>query len=162
MQGSLGGGILSAAGTIFGGIAQKNSADLEAEQARIEAGETMAASEGRAEIVRKKTQLVQSSARAAAGASGAGVSDTTVQDLQAETGRTGEYDALSALFTGKAEAASLRTQASLDEFAGNNALISSIIKGTGDILGSTSPDGSGSTIGQEGMSMFEKYAMAIG
>src|ERR1700749_4822390 len=95
---------IQAAGTIMGGISENSVAGVEAAQLRQNAGQTIAGSQRQAEIARMNTKLVQSRQTAVAGASGAGAGDVGVQNIEAQTGQRGEYDALTALYNGKSAA----------------------------------------------------------
>jgi hypothetical protein len=78
-------------------------------QERQEDADAAAAESQRAAIVeRKRAQQLMSRARAVAGASGAGASDPTVQNILTEIDTQGEYAALSALASGNAAARGYR------------------------------------------------------
>lgn len=130
---------IQSAGTIIGGINENQTAGLEAKQLNINAGQQEAASQRTAAIATRQAQIMQSNIRGQAGGSGAGGGDITVQNLEADVGREGEYNALSALYTGKSAANAERNQAALTTYAGKQNLISSVIRaGTQTIAGSGS------------------------
>lgn len=134
---------IQAAGTIYGGIQESRIAGVEAQQQRQAAIQTLAGSQREAEIARKQTVLVQSRQTAVAGASGAGATDETVQNIEAETGRMGEYNALTALYNGQSAAQNLMLQSKMTAFAGKQNLIGSAI--------------GASTIGGQGQTMLDLY-----
>lgn len=148
---------LQAAGTIYSGAMDMSVANVEAQQLRINAGQAMAAGTTGAAIAAKRTALVQSSQRAIAGASGAGAADIGVQNVEAETGRTGEYNALESLYHGKSEEQNMQEQAGLTEFAGKQAMLEGVVKGAGDMWNAPSGGSGSPTLGEEGVSMLKKY-----
>lgn len=85
---------------------------------REQAVQEEAAGLKRAKEVRRQTELRISSGRAAAGASGGGVTDPTVLDLIDNVLETGELNAKTELFGGQAQASLLRSQADLTDYMG--------------------------------------------
>lgn len=119
---------LKAYGTLRAGdlAAQQGSAEREADNYRAtlleqQAGQTRAASQRTALDQRRQTTLVESRARAVAAASGAGASDSTVNDIEGRIAQRGEYAALSSLFNGEERARGLEDQGAGVRFEGAEA-----------------------------------------
>ncbi len=72
----------------------------------------------RAKEVRRQTDLRISAGRAAAGASGGGVTDPTILDLIDGSFETGELNARTELFEGQSQASLMRSQADLTDYMG--------------------------------------------
>jgi hypothetical protein len=87
-----------------------------------QAGQEQASSQRQAIEERQKEALVLSSDRAVAAGGGTTGSDPSVVTVEGQVGAKGEYNALSALYTGNERAAGLNTQASLDRYSGTQAL----------------------------------------
>lgn len=96
----------------------EDQAKYAAARDREQAGQEEAASQRAAKIKRKETELKISSARATAGASGAGAYDPTVLDEIGNIAGAGEFDALTAMYEGKSASSLLRSQAALTEYQG--------------------------------------------
>lgn len=120
------GTILSSAGQVTAGkasasegLAQQQASNYQAAQLTQAAGQARATSTAQVENEAQQTALTQSTLRARAAASGAGgMSDPTVANLSATVAGRGEYNALSALFTGEEKARGLETQSALDIYQG--------------------------------------------
>lgn len=96
----------------------EDAAKYDAERAREQAGQEQAASQRAFHEKDRQTKLALSSARAEAGASGAGVYDPTMLDIAGNITGTGTYDALTSLYEGDATASLLRSQATQTEYEG--------------------------------------------
>lgn len=72
----------------------------------------------RAKETRRQTDLQISKGRAAAGASGGGVTDPTVLDMIDDVFETGELNARNELFEGQSRASLLRSEAGLTDYMG--------------------------------------------
>jgi hypothetical protein len=123
------------AGTIAGGISEKQVADAEGRDLSINAGEQLAAGQRGAAIAERQTAILKSRQTSAAGGSGAGASDVGVQAIEADTQRMGEYDAMSSLYRGESVARGLRYQATMTEFAGHNAMMAAFANPLGGSAG---------------------------
>lgn len=121
------GPIVSAAGSLVGGVMANNQAKAQAEAMEIEAGQRRASAQREAEQRRKEANLVLSRQQAVAAASGGGATDSTVLDLMARTGGQGELNAQWAQYQGKEEGRGLENQAAMTRAAGRNALFGSFI-----------------------------------
>ncbi len=164
MAGGAVGGPIAAAGTILGAFDKYRTAQTEAAQLEQNATQAFAASQRTFLQTQRQVALVQSKVRSIAGASGAGAQDVGVQNLQADIARSGEYDALSALYSGESEARSLKMQAAADRQAGTNALLEGVIGGGADIAAMPSRTTSSSdnmaalTTAGSGLTLFDRYA----
>lgn len=148
------GSLISAAGSIYSGQMDSNVANTEAAQLRINAGQAFAAGTNQSALAQRQAAIVQSKATAIAGASGAGAGDSTVSNIKADIGRTGEYNSLEAIYQGKSAQQQMDEQAALTTFAGNQAKIAGYVGAAGDLVG----QGGSNSIGAQGISMFDKYA----
>lgn len=99
-------------------LIRSDEAKYNAERQREEAIQEGAASQRRAKEIRRQTNLKVSSAKARAGASGAGATDPTALDIYSDLEGDGEYNALTALYEGNSRASLLRSQANLTEYQG--------------------------------------------
>lgn len=158
------------AGTIAGGIGEKQVADAEGRDLSINAGEQLAAGQRGASIAERQTAILRSRQTSAAGGSGAGGADVGVQNIEADTARMGEYDAMSSLYRGESVARGLRYQATMTEFAGHNAEMAAFANPLGGSVGADATqfsnastgtiaggsDGSGGPSGDS--TLFSRYA----
>lgn len=128
-----GGTLLSAGGAIQSGNAQRRSANFQATQMRQQASAELATSQRQAIEARREAILTQSRAQTVA-ASGGSSGDLGVTNLLADIGQVGEYNALSALFSGKERAASLITGANAQVIQGRQAAKASKIQAAATIL----------------------------
>lgn len=103
---------LSAVGEMQQAEAAQDAADFTAAQQDQQAGQQRAIAQRKAIEQRRQTGVLESQALAAAGASGAGVSDPTVVNELADIKRVGEFNALTALFQGEESATGLEMAAS--------------------------------------------------
>lgn len=145
--------VASTALSVMGGIQQANAAKqnaaFESAQLQEQAQEANAAASREAASKIRYGQLAQSRAQAVAGASGGSPSDPTVVNLEQNIAGQSEYNALTALWSGSAEAAGLQTRANAAIASGNN-------EANADIIGAV---GSGL---KGGLSMFDKYGESPG
>lgn len=127
------GGLLSAGATVAGGIAEKNSADFEADQLKRKGQEEFAASQRDAEQARKEATLANSRAQALAAASGggAGTDAPTIIRLLQDTAGQGEYNAQTQLYGGKSRQAGLLDQAAGRRASGRASFLGSTLSGFG-------------------------------
>jgi hypothetical protein len=124
---------MMAAGTVMGAMGQMQAGDAAAAQGAAQqraeqykaavltqqAGQERAAGQRAAEIQRRNATLVNSTIRARAAASGAGGgADPTVATLEGRVAGMGEYQALSALYSGEEKARGEENQSALDIFQG--------------------------------------------
>jgi hypothetical protein len=160
-----GGAAMQGAGTITSVLGQLQSGDAAAaagaseQQAsnyraavlRQQATATRGQSSAEASDTALRTQYVLSSARARAGASGAGATDPSVVNTEGLIAGRGEYNVLSQLFSGEEKARGLENQASLDVFTGQQQRIA------GQVSQSSYNTRAISTALQGGSSLFAKY-----
>lgn len=134
----MGANAASAAGTIASGFEKNSEAQSEQIQLNQNANATQAAAQRQAFLDRQKTQFIQGRQTAYAAASGAGASDPTVVNLEAQTGEEGEYAALTDLYNGKTSADAMRFQGKMTGYAGEQALMGSVIDAGSTIAGGQS------------------------
>lgn len=112
------GNVQSGSSAAAAGLARQQAANYQAASLRQQAMATRGQASQQAEITSRDTQLTLGTLRARAAASGAGaVTPTTVSLQQGIAGR-GEYNALSALYSGEESARGEENQAALDEYMG--------------------------------------------
>ena len=129
------GGLLGAAGTVAGGIAEKNAADFEADQMVKKGKEEFAASQRDAAQARKEADLANSRAQALAASSGGGSgadAPTIIRIMQGTAGQ-GEYNAQTQLYGGKSRQAGLRDQAAGRRASGKASFLGSTLAGFGQM-----------------------------
>jgi hypothetical protein len=131
------GGLISAAGTIAGGVAENRNAQFEAQQLDMKAKEETAAGQRDAEQKRREGVLVNSRAQALAAASGAGAGDDapTIVKLMSQTSGEAEYNAGSSLYGGYSRASGLRDSAKGRRASGRASLLGSVFGGLGQAAG---------------------------
>lgn len=108
----------------------KSAAKFEAGQYIQQAGQERATAQRQSIEERRAARLAESRAIAVAAASGGGASDPTVTKIVGNLAAQGEYNALSALYTGEEAARGLETAAMGSLYEGNNAASSYRIKGS--------------------------------
>lgn len=101
------------------GQAQKRNSEMQAAQRLEDAKAAQADSIREANIKRRQGQYAMSRARAIAGASGAGSSDPTVQNILTSIDTESEVDALNSLYSGNTLARGLRAGARASRREGN-------------------------------------------
>jgi hypothetical protein len=121
--------IVGAAVSFMGTIAQSNAlkqqAEAEQQAANYKAAEEqrlgqqqVASAQRTALDEKRKSAYVQSRLQAVSAASGGGASDPTVIKLSSDIAAQGEYNALSALYSGQSQNVALQNQANLDIYTG--------------------------------------------
>lgn len=130
------GGVLSAAGTIAGGVASKNSADFTAAQMEQQAGESRAAGQRQAFERDRETKLALSKLQARAAASGGGASDPTVTNLAGDIAGRGEYQHLMEMYKGENRARGLEDEAMGARMTGAAKRDAAFLSAGGTLLGS--------------------------
>jgi hypothetical protein len=139
------------------GTAEQQALDYKAQVGAQQAGQVRAASTGQVENEAQNLALVQSTLRSKAAASGAGgMTDPTVANLSAGVAGRGQYNALSALFTGEEKARGLESQSALDIYQGDQAVQAGRIKQQAGNIGAV-----GALFGGGG-SLYAKYGMGAG
>lgn len=137
------GSVLSGAGTIAAGAAEKQSADFEAAQMDMKAREEVAASQRDAIAKRKEGEILNSRAQALAAASGggAGTDAPTIVKLMGQTAGEADYNAQTAMYGGYSRAAGLRDSAKARRMSGNASLLGSVLGGFGSTAGGLAKSG---------------------
>ena len=146
-------------GTILSGLSAIQSVSAGNQQAKMinaaavqSAGQERAKSHRVAEEQRRLSSVVQSRARAVAGASGGGVTDPTVVDITSELAGEGEYRALTAMYEGEDRARGIINQGQADAYTARQ-------KGQAGFVSGMSSAFSGATsMLSGGSSLFDKYA----
>lgn len=128
------GTLVSARGSLEAGKAQEAAARYSAAQLRQNAGQVEASSQRASEEKTRQAKLMASRALAVAGASGAGVSDVTMQNLLAQITGEGKLASLTSLYEGQTEAAGMRRQATATEYEGASARTASRYKAFSTLL----------------------------
>jgi hypothetical protein len=103
------------------GAQQQEAARYEAAQARINAGQAIAASQRTAQEQRRQGELVQSRAIALAAAGGGSTTDPGIIHLLASNAGETAYRSAVALYEGEDKARSLREMAKAKEYSGAQA-----------------------------------------
>lgn len=141
------GTVLTAGGQMAAGRQQADAEKYQAALAKQNATQIEATSQRQAIEERRKASFAVSRARALAAASGGGATDPTVMNIEAGLAGQGEYNALSKLYSGTAEANQQRDQASIYKSMAGQAQSAGMMRGIGTIIGGISDAGS----------MFMKY-----
>ena len=134
------GTVMSAAGQLRQGQAEKQVADYNATVLRTAAGQERAGSQREAQDTRRQLDIAQSNLLAAASAGGGGA-DAGVQDIAGDLEREGELRAQMKLFEGEDRARGLESKANLTQYEGKLAktaaqtkAFSSLLSGAGQTL----------------------------
>lgn len=98
-----------------------DSAEYQAKQLEINAGQEQAAAQRDSANQELQTKIAMSRALAVASASGGGASDPTIINLMARMAGEGQYRSMVALYQGDERARSLRDQASATRYSGELA-----------------------------------------
>lgn len=129
------GTVVSAAGTIAGGVAAKNAADFQAAQLEQQATEEKAAAQREAAQARKERDFIMSRQQAVAASSNLGALDETVLDLAGDVAQQGEYNAQMVQYGGEQRARGRRAQAAAARLEGRAEMMGSVFKSAGTIMG---------------------------
>lgn len=140
----IGATVLSATGSITGGINANNAAKYNAAQTEMAGGQAMAASERSAYQARRQGNLTASRAQAVAAGSGATATDPTVIDLIGGINAQADYNAMTALYEGQSAQRDANAQAAMDRFEGSQAQTAGFLK-------------AGTTLLQGGSSMYDRF-----
>jgi hypothetical protein len=128
------GGLISAAGSIVGGIAANNQAKAQAKAMEVRAGEERAVSQREAIRRSKEAKMVMSRQQAVAASSGGGAGDPTVVNLMSGVGAEGKYQSGVALYEGETKGRGLEFDADIRRMEGRQALFAGFIGGASSIL----------------------------
>lgn len=129
------GTVVSAVGTIAGGMAAKDMAEHQAAQMEREANTARAIGSREAMDKRKEQRFLLSKLQARAAASGGAADDPTVVDLAGDVAQRGEYEALVAMYRGENRARGMEDQAALTRVKGQADMTGGILKGVGTLAG---------------------------
>lgn len=121
------GALVSAAGTVASGVAEKNASEFEAQQLDMKANEENAAAQREAAQATKEADIAMSRQQALAASSGAGAgSDApTIIKLMSDVAGQGELNQQSILYGGQQRASGLIDQAKGRRMSGKASLLGS-------------------------------------
>lgn len=128
------GALVSAAGSIIGGISAKNQAEAQAAAMEVRAGEERAGSQREAIRRSREAKLVMSRQQAVAASSGGDASDPTVVNLMAGVAREGEYQSGAALYEGETKGRNMEYEAKLARMQGRQAMFAGFINGFSSMI----------------------------
>ena len=123
--------IAMVAGTVIKGVGDYRQGISQARQLKRKAGQVMAQSQRQAAEERRQAELVESRARAVAGASGTDVESTGLKTIYGDIAAEGEYRALTALWNGEEEAIGLNFAAKNAKSSAKWALAGSLLEAGG-------------------------------
>jgi hypothetical protein len=129
------GSVVSAAGTIAAGAAQKQAKDYEASQLEMQALEERAAAQREAQQSRRERDLLLSRQQAVAATSNLGALDETVLELSGDVARDAAVNEGMILYGGEERAKGRRAQAVASRLEGRAAQTGAAFSAAGTILG---------------------------
>lgn len=127
---------------------------FQAQQARVNAGQAIAASQRDASEQRRQSALLQSRALALAAASGGGTTDPTVVNVIGNIAGEGAYRAAVSLYRGEEQARALRMEAAARDYDAAAA------REGGEQRARAYRSAARSGVLKAGLSLFEKYGMS--
>lgn len=150
--------VLSSAGYLqagqaanFGGQAQQQQENYSADVLTQAAGQQRAQTSADIADTARSTDLLESTIRARAAASGGGATDPTVINLESGVAGRGEYNVLSELYSGEEKARGLENQAALNRYMGTQ------YRTAGQLQQQEEQTKALSSLLQGGSSLFSKY-----
>jgi hypothetical protein len=129
------GGLVTAAGTLAGGSYAAAAGKARQQELNQESSEALAAGQRRMLDTREKTQLLESTIRARAGASGVDPSTGSPATTVGDVAQRGEYHALMDMFNAKSTADRLRYEGELAEDEGRMKKTASYYSAAGTLAG---------------------------
>lgn len=130
------GALASAGGALYSGYSQKQAYDAQKKQANADAFAEQANGRLEAERIRKQAKQAKSSAVAAMAANGLNVEDGVSEVINDQISQDSEYDAFTAILSGKARSDKLRTDGYNYKIAGRNAMTTGVLNATAALAGS--------------------------
>jgi len=127
---------------------------FQAEQARVNAGQAVAASQRDAAEQARQGRLLQSRALALAAAGGGGASDPTIVNIMGSIAGEGAYRSMVSLYKGEEQARALRMEAAARDYDAAAA------REGGALREQAYKSAARTGILRAGLSLFEKYGMA--
>lgn len=118
---SVAGTVFQAVGQIQAGQSQQAAYNYEAQIARTNADQALAASQRAAIQRQREGTLAIETAQARAAGSGGGATDPTVLNIEGNLRKQGTYNALTELYSGSEQARGLQQEASTDVYKGDLA-----------------------------------------
>ncbi|EML1595537.1 hypothetical protein [Burkholderia seminalis] len=131
---SIGGTLMSAAGSVQQGNAQRDAANFEAQQQLMQADSTQAMGYQQAKRIREQGQTTTGQATAALAASGVNVGTGTSNDVRQHIEQNTETDALNTILSADNKATSLRQQAAMTAASGQAAQRAGNLGAVGSVL----------------------------
>ncbi len=126
--------LVSAGGSVLGGISANKAGKYEAEQLKRAAAEERASGYREAQEKRREAAYVASTQRAKAAASGSSIAGSpTIVDIMGDTAQRGEYLAQVEAYGGESRARGRLDQAKAARFKGKSALAGSILDGISEV-----------------------------
>lgn len=147
----VGGAGMAAEGAKAAAARRQAALGFEAEQLRVQAGQSVAAAQHAAREQRRQADLLQSRAIAVAAASGGGVSDPTVVNILGKIAGEGAYRAGLAIYEGEERARTLRMGAAARDYEGALAIEA------GDLAADAYGMQAGASLFKGTSSLFSKY-----
>lgn len=147
-------------GTLLQGESAYGQSKTEALQLEQNAGQERASSQRSAIEQRRSARYMQARLRALAAASGAGASDPTVVNLDADIAAAGEYGALTAMYEGETRASGMEYGAKIARKEGKAARLAGYVGAASKAVSSYfggAGGGGGSTLLSGASSWYEKY-----
>ncbi|WP_442582541.1 hypothetical protein ACSBOB_11590 [Mesorhizobium sp. ASY16-5R] len=135
---AIGGSLLSAVGSVAGGISAKQNADAQADAAERQANEARAVSQREAVQRSKEAKLLISRQQALAAASGGGATDPSVLTNTGEIGKQGWLNSQTALYEGESQGRALEDSAAIGRWQGRKEMFAGFVD-----AGSTTLNGLG-------------------
>jgi hypothetical protein len=136
---------------LYSGQAQQQQENYSADVLDQQAGQQIAQTSAQIADNARSTDLLESTIRARASASGGGATDPTVVNLESGVAGRGEYNSLSLLYSGKEKAAGMENQAALDRYMGTQSAMA------GAITQQEMQTKAASSLLQGGSSLFSKF-----
>lgn len=127
------GSLLTAGGTVYGGIQEQKAADFEAKQMKKQGDEEFAVSQQKAAQAKREKELALSRVRATAAASGGGVDDASITSIMEGIQEQGDYNSMVEMYKGRSARNKLYGSAASRKAEGRSALTASFIKGAGSL-----------------------------
>lgn len=129
------GAVISAAGSVMGGMAANENAKAEAQMMERRGNEERAASTRDQATKAKQTQLLLSRQQALAASSGAGATDPTILDLMSKTQGQGFLQSQTIGYEGQVAQEGLQYQAAVKRYQGKQQMMAGFIGAGTSILG---------------------------
>lgn len=137
------GSLISAAGSVVGGINANNAAQAEAAQLEMQGKEEFAAEQRDAMAKRREGRLINSRIQSLAAASGAGADSPTIVRLMAGTAQEAEYNAGTAMYGARSRRRGAFDRATAARASGQASLLGSMFNAAGTAMSGVNNYGMG-------------------